>query len=407
MGKRYSELIKKIETVRQSVRDFYLFGKSRSDYDGSEKNIYDINKRRISSYFSDLIYTDRESRNKKVYIYNNENHASNFLFALYKAKSSTVNDLVLHFIILDILADTRAYTISEIADKITEYGDSFVPDLNTIRNKLNEYVELGILFKKTESKTDYYTRRDDECVVDFDMISFFSENDILGVIGSYILDKSEYENNISAYSFKHRFMFPVLDNMYLVELFDCIKNKQIVTIKRTSNGNTETKQAIPLKILINRENGRQYVASFLTKEKIFYNFRIDRIVELNIEKNLVFNKNEFYNLRKTVDEKLSHTWSVNFYNNTQLQKIEMILVIGDREEFIIRRLKREGHNGTITQISSNLYRYENYVFDAKEAIPWVKSFIGRIVSFKCDDKSVEDKLTKDIAAIKEVYKNEI
>ena len=107
-----------------------------------------ITKRDVSQVILPNYSMKRDGSGKKVSILiDSDAIDSNPLYRLYKAKSFTDNDLVLHFIILDTLRDlegANAFDISNYIDK--HYGikdNSF--DLGTIRGKLNEYVELGLL----------------------------------------------------------------------------------------------------------------------------------------------------------------------------------------------------------------------------------------------------------------------
>ena len=74
----------------------------------------------------------------------------NPLYRAYKAKSFTDKDIVLHFYIMDILADEKCHSFKEIAEWVySEYLSFFdtdmLPDESTIRNKVKEYVDLGLI----------------------------------------------------------------------------------------------------------------------------------------------------------------------------------------------------------------------------------------------------------------------
>ena len=412
--KEFSELIKNIEILRRLIREFFVFGyKSRNDYDKKSARTYDNEKRRIASYFAKLFNEERDGSGKKVSILiDSDAIDSNPLYRLYKAKSFTDNDLVLHFIILDTLRDlegANAFDISNYIDK--HYGikdDSF--DLGTIRGKLNEYVELGLLScSKDGSKLIYRLADDfDGSEIDWDMIYYFSEVDVLGVIGSYILDrKDDFSPMIK---FKHRQLFAVIDSYYLILLLDAIKQHKKLCITRKSEADNvrkseiTTRAIIPLKILINRQNGRQYLAAYDYIEKAFLNYRLDHITEIEYV-NEYLNEEQFCQLRNEIDERLHSTWNVNFFANKNPQKVELIVRVEKGEEFVVTRLKREGHGGEVAQIAEDRYLYRKSVYDPSEMIPWVKSFIGRIVSFTSEDKAVEEQFNNDLKHIMEEWLN--
>ena len=109
---------------------------------------------------------------------------------------------MLHFYILDILSDNAALSSSEIADKISsDYIRVFENlkecDESTIRKKLDEYEKLGLISSEKRGKKKLYKL----CADNIDLqelyaaISFFSEADPLGVVGSYLLDKYTFNLN--------------------------------------------------------------------------------------------------------------------------------------------------------------------------------------------------------------------
>ena len=71
--------------------------------------------------------------------------SQNPLYAAWKSKSFTDNDLMLHFFILDLLhAVPDGMTAASLCDEISRsYGVVF--DSQTVRLKLKEYENLGIL----------------------------------------------------------------------------------------------------------------------------------------------------------------------------------------------------------------------------------------------------------------------
>src|SRR5699024_922313 len=98
--------------------------------------------------------------------------------------------------------------------------------------------------------------------------------------------------------------------------------------------------------------------------------------------------------------------NVNYFGD-RLYHVKMILHVKNGEQFILRRLFREGHGGEIKQIGNESYLYQISIYDPSEMIPWVKSFIGRIESFQCNDKQVEARFYKDVSTLmKELADNE-
>ena len=75
-----------------------------------------------------------------------------------------------------------------------------------------------------------------------------------------------------------------------------------------------------------------------------------------------------------------------------------------KENFILDRLKREGQGGTLTKVGENTFTFEKEIFDGNEMMPWVKTFIGRIVSFESNNEYVKKKFYYDIQQMIDMYK---
>lgn len=84
----------------------------------------------------------------------------------------------------------------------------------------------------------------------------------------------------------------------------------------------------------------------------------------------------------------------------------MTLQILPEEHYIIERLQREGRGGTVTQIGKDVYQYQKETFDCNEMMPWVRTFIGRILSLKCTAKSIEQRFYQDLHTMYQIYQIE-
>lgn len=69
----------------------------------------------------------------------------------------------------------------------------------------------------------------------------------------------------------------------------------------------------------------------------------------------------------------------------------------------MKRLEREKRSGTVAKISNGLYSFDIDLFDANEAFPWIKTFIGRIAVFDTTNEELQDKFDSDIARLYEIY----
>ncbi|MEE1031451.1 MAG: WYL domain-containing protein, partial [Ruminococcus sp.] len=85
------------------------------------------------------------------------------------------------------------------------------------------------------------------------------------------------------------------------------------------------------------------------------------------------------------------------------EHLEMDIYVDSYEYFIIQRLEREKRSGTIEKIDEHCYRFSIDVYDAKEMIPWIRTFIGRIMRLECSNPKVTEKFYQDLQTVYELY----
>jgi DNA-binding transcriptional ArsR family regulator len=404
----YSELIKRFDKIRDYMRDFYVYGfMSRDDYSRKSLRSYDNEKRRIESYLSDCMSFRMDANGKNVFLsVDSSDIPINPLYRAFKAKTFTKNDITLNFIILDILYDGIALSAAEIADKIASeylcfFENPIVSDLSTVRNKLSEYEMQGILItEKQGKKLLYILNKTDINLTDIsDALLFFSEVSPLGVVGNYFLDKCIYDNTLISY--KHHYIMHALESEIVYELLKSIHNKQKVEIKKYSTRSELpiALEIIPLRFMLSVQGGRRYLAAFSYKSKAILSFRLDYIKSVKpLEACEDFD--EYYT---RLDEILPNTWGASFGRGKKLEHLSMLLDIPHKERYIINRILREGRNGTLSKVNETTYKYEISVYDATEMLPWLRTFIGRILSLECDNKAVVRTFYDDLKALYSIY----
>ena len=214
----YKELIKNFDNIRMYMREFFVYGfRTREDYAKKGLRSYDNEKRRIQSYLGDLLSFKQTEIGKKVFISLDARSVSrNPLYKAFKVKSFTSKDISLYFIVMDILKSGESYSLTDILNKIDSdylsyFSKPLLFDESTLRKKLKEYEALGLIkSEKTSKKLEYNLVNDDIEAKDYkDVIRFFTEENILGVIGSYIEDK--FENADEYISFKNRYIMNAYD----------------------------------------------------------------------------------------------------------------------------------------------------------------------------------------------------
>ncbi len=101
----FNELIKSFAKSREYVRDFFVYGfKTRDEFDGWSSRTYDNERRRLESWLAGYVRQEHTGKAKNIYLSIDSNLLdTNPLYRVWKAKSFTDNDIMLHFYILDLL----------------------------------------------------------------------------------------------------------------------------------------------------------------------------------------------------------------------------------------------------------------------------------------------------------------
>ena len=408
----YSELIKNFEKIRAYMRDFYVYGfKSRDDYQKKSARSYDDERRRLESWLGDHMSFVRTPEGKNVFIsIDSRTIRHNPLYNAWKAKSFTDGDITLHFILFDILHDPSVKrTIAELLREIdTKYLAGFETpmmfDESTVRKKLKEYCEAGIVVAEKEGRKAYYRRTDNTDITDLnDVLHYFSEVAPCGVIGSFILDKAE--SGIDPFTFKHHYITGAIDSGVLAALFAAMQEKRAVTITNMSRKKDMPRRIriIPLRVLISVQNGRQHLFAYLPEYNFFTSYRIDYLSNVKLEDPTP----RFDELRAELDRMQSKMWGVsvkrNKWGNDHLEHVEFTIKVEEGEGYIVKRLEREKRIGTVEKLDEYTYRFSADVYDTSEMIPWIRTFICRIVKMNFSNRTVENQFKKDLEAMYRMY----
>ena len=156
----YSELIKNFEKIRAYMRDFYVYGfKARDEYDRKSLRSYDDDRRRMESWLGEHMRFVHSTQGKRVFIsIDSRISEHNPLFKAWKSKSFTDGDISLHFILFDILHSPEiALSIPQLMEEIDQkylahFSEPLVFDESTLRKKLNEYENIGLIISEKQGE---------------------------------------------------------------------------------------------------------------------------------------------------------------------------------------------------------------------------------------------------------------
>ena len=404
----YSELVKNFDRIRDYLRDFYVYGfKRRDEYDKKSARSYDNERRRVESWLGEYISFRQDSSGKQVFIsIDSSDIIRNPMYKAFKAKSFTSNDIMLNFFILDALYCDRSLTVSELVDILNDeylsaFESSVYLDEATLRLKLKEYEALGLLYSKKDGKQLRYSRNVDTVPLQqwADALAFYSEEDPLGVVGSYLLDKlsitSEY------YRFKHHYILHALESEILADLLCCIDEKRSAVIHtfNPKKGSPTSHSVTPLRIVISTQGGRRYLMAHTHSGRRISLFRLDTIRKVEL-----CEVDEYFDRYLDQSYKfIENMWGASSGFDIQLDHIEFTVYVGQDENHIVDRLYREKRCGNVKPVGDNLYRFSADVYDAAEMLPWIRTFIGRITSFSTDNDYTRKTFLKDLEVMCLMY----
>ncbi len=454
----FQELIGSFPKTREYVRDFFVYGfKSRNDFKEKSPRTYDNERRRLESWLSPYVRKDYASNGANLSLAIDSNLLdTNPLFRVWQTKSFTDNDIVLHFLILDLLQNNGSKTVEEITDGLLSQYEALF-DVQTVRRKCNAYAKEGLLYKEKIGKSVLFSLdstlphwlRSNESIQD--ALAFYQMSGVFGIIGNALLRQLDRPNR--SFRVKHSFFVHTLEDEILFALLKAMNQKSAVqlTIKSSHNGNSSTALCIPLQIFISTRSGRRFLCGYVRRNRRFTCFRLDSIKNVvpvecpekmpperapskkkplgdtqgkNIppEEEQVNGtlqedgqgtntppEKEYDELLDKLNRNRSKAWGVSFQNEGKhfLDRLCMTLqILEPGENYILNRLKLEGRGGTITRLAPNTYLYEIEVFDCHELLPWIRTFTGRILSLECSDKFVERQFYRDLQAMYRIYQVE-
>ena len=446
----YSELIKNFNRIRAYLRSFYVQGfRHRDEFTQKSLRSYDNERRRVESWLGDYMSFGQDNDGRRVFLsVDSRTIPENPLYRAFRTKTFTDGSITLHFHILDILKVTGGVSITgmmdELADRLSEFESDDIPDESTVRKKLREYASLGLVcVEKRGRETFYMLSRDHTDLSSWaEAAAFFSEYAPLGVIGSFISDR--LPERFLKFRFKHHYILNALDSEILLELFQAIGEKRIVSF----TAHRQVISVLPLKVYIGTQTGRQYLLGWSPGSGRFSFFRTDLIDQVKAGdvtakdtktvgvtardaktgdvtakdtkavgvtardtkgRNNRSRRNDFEipaDLRERLEEFCAHTWGVAGRGSSDTEHIEMTVFAGPEEGFIVERLEREKRCGTVSGLDETHWQFSADVYDALEMLPWLRTFTGRITQLKCSSEYVAGRFLEDVREMAEMYRED-
>ena len=290
------------------------------------------------------------------------------------------------------------------SEYLAEFREPKMFDESTIRKKLKEYEKEGIVLAEKRGKTMYYSRPPMEELPSRDVLDFFSETAPCGVIGSFLLDKTEEGDDL--FGFKHHYITSALDSEILCALFPAMSEKRMVTLKLVNRMEKDLKpeEVVPLQVMISVQNGRQHLMAYVPRLDRIRSYRVDYIVSVKTG-DVCERYDELLNTFRSMQ---SHIWGVSTQGQTgsRMEHVEFTVRYRDNEQFIHERLEREKRCGTVERLDGNTSRFSADVYDVREMFTWIRTFLCRITEIRFSNEELEQAFREDLERMYRMYEIE-
>ena len=129
-------------------------------------------------------------------------------------------------------------------------------------------------------------------------------------------------------------------------------------------------------------------------------YRLDYITDVQAQQTA----EDFDRLRETLVSMQPSIWGVSCRGEAfGCEHVSFTVRVDEGEEYIVSRLEREKRGGTVERIGEHLYRFSADVYDTGEMIPWIRTFLCRIVSLDFSNKPLQKQFVRDTAAMCRLY----
>ena len=409
----YHERLRDLDHTRWLMRDFLIHGfRPRNDQRLGSARTYDNERHRIEALLGDTLQW-RQGEGGREYFIAAESAAlnANPLHRIYRLRTFTDQDLMLHCCLLSLLDRDEPMSVDELTDAIageTEY----LADVQAVRRKLQEYAALGIVREGKDGKrkvyrlsgTDWQALFPEDTGVDV-CLSFFREAMPLGSLADGMMLRQGDDNRFIR--FKHHFLMHTLDDDVLLSLLEAMQEGRAVRVSAETQAVPYTPyQAliVPVCIRVSEETGRRYLIGYDEERGGARALRLDLIRSLERAEP----PENMAECVAGVRAELARCWGIALDAREEAHHVAMDVRIRMPEEaYVLDRLQREGRGGTVTRIDWDLFRYEITVTDTMEMMRWIRTFTGRIVALKDDSGRLDSRYREDLARMRQMYGVEV
>ena len=292
-----------------------------------------------------------------------------------------------------------------------KYNDKlFTPP--QIRARLTELTDIGILIKTNSSKeiryhlsSDIFLNLTADELYDLQLMTqFFYNSTFLTIPGFYLSSTLEaYSNSIflkekvnffykqknPVFFYKNHRLQTVIDDDVTWTILTAIHKKEVLQYSyKTQDSEELLFHSLPIKLVIDKQYGRQYFFGYSYDEKNFFMAKISSIIDIQIDKKFnVTRKYECFELEQsdetpdtldslytqTYKEQTKNIWNVALNDTTSIVTIHFSFPTENYKKWSNYLISTKRH-GTITKLENGQIDFTVEVQDECELIPWIRSF---------------------------------
>ena len=410
------------ETIRKMLNAIYTYGcydvDQISQCIGVKSSKYNQDLRFLRYIWPNLA-KNKNTRGKYVNYFPFDRYmdSENYLWHSYQLCAFKTQDINLFFLLLSEInsEDTGpigAYDLIGDLDEIFGCYDN-IKHRNMIENKLRELKSWGMLVSKdTQNKGQKYIIAhnvledfsDDELLTVYDLLFLFRDVLPLSSLG-YMLQQEiadylrlvrEYNDKLNVRTFltKDIFLQNIINDEVLYGLYHAMEqNRQIHCVR----GQMEIDGFSPWRFIFNRQDGRQYVWGVIKEQEAIY--RLDQISYICLK------EEARDHLPEELEQALDTMWSAA----TTKQPNEHHTIIFDfhignlADERRIKYFCTQSSIVTVIWQKSDSWRFQVKLRDAREMLPWIRSFTPNLSIVFCDDPQIVEYLHQEWQTMLDIY----
>lgn len=424
--KKFNLFVDKYETIRKMLRQIFIFGcydrTQGAEFQKISERKYSNEIKRVLSFFPQRISRARNFEGKRVnhFPFSRYSGDKNYLWLSYCTKTFSPQDLNLYIAILQILDAKNFQKVSCIKEKILI---GVIADSDTeenifepmLRNRLQDMAEIGIL----ERRQNEYRLAEDilselnsaELLNIYKLLDFYRDALPLSSLG-YNLQwlirehikfwRNENFNVASAFAVEDTFLQNILNDEIFYKLIVAIEGRNFIKIQFAYSD--KIVEVVPLKIILDRQYGRQYLF-YIDDNGAAFIRRLDAIINLEIVEDKFYTRADFLDAEKL----LENVWcaALNFSHGREKKiLIEADFEIEDNFDWrVLNRLECEKHIGKIEKLNDKHWLFSVEVTEPRELIPFIRSF-GKYAKVRPSDAhNLSEILASNFENLKTAYNN--